>query len=77
MFATKLEQYREELKREARQDGKKEGMEEGLEKGREERALRVARRLLERGESISDVAEITELSEERVRDIQANPDHPS
>ena len=69
MFATKLEQYGEKLKREARK--------EGLEKGREEEAVRVARRLLARGESVYDVAEITELSEERVRDIQADPDHPS
>jgi predicted transposase/invertase (TIGR01784 family) len=72
MFATKLEQYGEKLKREAR----KEGLERGLEKGREENALRVARRLLARGESVSDVAEITELSEERIRALRVEDDTP-
>ena len=62
MFATKLEQYGEKLKRQAR--------EEGREEGREEESVRVARRLLGRGESVADVASITELSEERVREIQ-------
>ena len=54
MFATKLEQYGEKLKRQAR----------------EEEAVRVARRLLGRGESVADVASLTELSEERVREIR-------
>jgi predicted transposase/invertase (TIGR01784 family) len=58
MFATKLKQYGEELKREAR----------------EEEAVRVARRLLARGESVSDVTEITELSEERVRALREEDD---
>jgi predicted transposase/invertase (TIGR01784 family) len=62
MFATKLEQYGEKLKREAR--------EEGREKGRQEESVRVARRLLARGDSVADVASATELSEERVREIQ-------
>ena len=70
MFATKLEQYGEKLKREAR----KEGLERGLEKGREENALPVARRLLARGESVSEVAEITELSETRVRALRVEDD---
>ena len=57
MFATKLEQYGEKLKRQG-----------SREEGRE--AVRVARRLLARGESVADVASVTELSEERVREIQ-------
>ena len=41
-----------------------------VKKGREEESVRVARRLLARGQSVADVASITELSEERVREIQ-------
>ena len=61
MFATKLEQYGEKLKGEAREEGRK--------KGREEASVRVARRLLDRGHSASDVAAITDLSEQRVREL--------
>ena len=78
MFATKLEQYGEKLKRQAHEEGREEGHErgreqglhEGREKGRQEESVRVARRLLARGESVADVASVTELSEERVREIQ-------
>jgi predicted transposase/invertase (TIGR01784 family) len=82
MFATKLEQYGEKLKREAREEGREEGLErgreegreqgreEGRENGREEESVRVARRLLARGESVADVASVTELSEKRVREIE-------
>ena len=66
MFATKLEQYGEKLKRQAR--------EEALKEGREQNAVRVARRLLARGESVSAVAEITELSEERVLQLREEHD---
>jgi predicted transposase/invertase (TIGR01784 family) len=67
MFATKLEQYGEKLKRQAR--------EEGREEGREQNAVRVARRLLARGESVSDVAEITELSQAQVEELREELDN--
>ena len=70
MFATKLEQYGEKLRREAREEGREEGLERGREQGREEESVRVARRLLARGESVADVASVTQLLEERVREIQ-------
>jgi predicted transposase/invertase (TIGR01784 family) len=62
MFATKLEAYRKQLK--------DEGREEGLEQGREKTRRETAARLLRRGDSLEEVAEITGLSVDTVRQIR-------
>ncbi len=74
MFATKLEAYRKQLKDEGREEGLEEGLERGrergLEAGREQTRRETAARLLRRGDSLEDVAEITGLSVDTVRQIR-------
>ena len=53
MFGTKLERYKEELKQE----------------GRQQSLLSLARRLLERGDSVEAVAEVTELPLEHIQTL--------
>ena len=48
---------------------RRQGLEEGLEKGRKEGRETTALRLLERGFSPAEVAELTELSEDEVRGL--------
>lgn len=78
MFATKFQEYSRRLKNEGieeglekgREEGLSEGLEQGLDQGRTEgrvaEQLAIARRLLERGEAVKDVAELTGLSPEDV-----------
>ncbi len=49
--------------------GKQEGIEEGIEKGIEKRNREVALKLITRGMSISDIAEITDLSEAEIKKL--------
>ena len=46
--------------------GREEGIEKGIEKGREEAILSVAKRMLKKGRSVEEVADLTGLSEEIV-----------
>lgn len=46
--------------------GREIGVEEGMEKGREEAILSVARRMLNKGKTVEEVADLTGLSEEIV-----------
>ena len=77
----------EQLRRQGLEEGLEKGLEEGIEKGRiegrmegrkegqeQERKI-TARRLLERGFSQAEVAELTELSEDEVRAL-AQRDNP-
>lgn len=47
---------------------------QGLEKGAEQATLNLARRLLKRGDSVQEVADVTELPLERVRDLARGVD---
>jgi predicted transposase/invertase (TIGR01784 family) len=58
MFATKLEAYRKQL------------IEEGLEEGREQTRRETAVRLLRRGDTPEDVADITGLSVDTVNQLK-------
>ncbi len=58
MFATKFQEYSRRLK--------EEGLEQGHERGQTAERLAIARRLLDRGESVKDVADLTGLSTEDV-----------
>ena len=61
-----LAQLADKLREEGRQEGRQEGREEGREQGREEGRTEIARRLIAKGMSNEDVAEITGLSVEAV-----------
>jgi predicted transposase/invertase (TIGR01784 family) len=54
-----------------------EAMEEGLEKGARDKALEVAKGLLSKGMSLSDITELTKLSLAEVKRLamQDDPDH--
>jgi hypothetical protein len=70
-----LEQYVAEIdKAEARMEGMEKGiekgMEKGMEKGKEEKAFEVARSMLARRMSVSDIVDITGLNERDILSIQ-------
>ena len=54
--------------------GRREGIKEGMEKGREEAILQTARKLLELGIPIADVAKATGLSEEQINEKISSED---
>ena len=59
---TLLERDREKLE-EGREEGREEGIEEGIELAKK------VFKLLSKGESISNIAKICEISEEKVKEI--------
>jgi predicted transposase/invertase (TIGR01784 family) len=61
---------REEGHKEGREEGRKEGLKEGLKKGTEEGLKKTAKKMLEKGIDISDIKEITGLSENEIKEIQ-------
>jgi predicted transposase YdaD len=77
MFATKFQEYSRRLKEEGLEQGREEGLSEGLEQGLDEgrtegravERLAIARRLLERGETVEEVAELTGLSPDDVTNL--------
>ncbi|TVQ36199.1 MAG: Rpn family recombination-promoting nuclease/putative transposase [Spirochaetaceae bacterium] len=81
MFAASVEAYEKKLKAESLQQGLEQGLEKGLEKGIEQgrqqgieqgeqaRARQVARRLLDRGFSVAETADLAGLSEDEVRKL--------
>ena len=73
MFAASVEAYEKKLKAESLQQGIEQGIEQGLKNGRqqgiEQGKLQVARRLLGRGFSASETAELAGLSEQEVRNL--------
>ena len=46
------------------------GIEKGIEKGATEKALRVAEKMLRRGDSIEDIVDMTELLKEKVIELK-------
>ncbi len=65
MFATKFQEYSRRLK----EEGLEKGLEKGLEQGQTAERLAIARRLLDRGEPVETVAELTGLSVDEVRQL--------
>ncbi|GHV04965.1 hypothetical protein FACS189416_4040 [Bacteroidia bacterium] len=53
----------------ARSEGREEGEAEGREKGLEEKSIEVAKRSLLKGYSIDEIAELTDLTLEQIKDI--------
>jgi len=82
----KYEKYLENLASEidiietAKEEGREEGREEGIEKGREEgreeggneKAVRIAEKMIKRGDCIGDIIELTELTHEEVSKLQVS-----
>ena len=70
MFATKFQEYSRRLKEEGLEEGLEKGREAGLSEGlgqgrtegRTAERIAIARRLLERGETVEEVAAVTGLS---------------
>ena len=65
MFAASVEAYEKKLKAESLQ----QGIEKGLEQGEQARARQVAQRLIDRGFSVSETADIAGLPEDAVRKL--------
>lgn len=53
-------------------DAKSEGMAKGIEKGIAEGVAKVARKMIARRDSISDIADVTGLTEEKIRQLTNN-----
>jgi predicted transposase/invertase (TIGR01784 family) len=64
-FMTLLERDREKIA-----EGIEKGREEGRQEGSTEKALRVAEKMLRRGDSLEDIVDITELPMEKVLELR-------
>ena len=60
---------KEQALKEGKEEGLAEGLAEGIEKGQKKEKINNARRMLEKGYPIEDIAEITELTEEEIKNI--------
>lgn len=62
----KIMEIMNSYERKGREIGVEEGIEKGREEGREEAILSVAKRMLEKGKTTEEIADLTGLSEEIV-----------
>jgi predicted transposase/invertase (TIGR01784 family) len=72
-FMILLERYREKIeegREQGRVEGEAKGINIGIEKGSTEKALRVAEKMLRRGDSLEDIVDITELPMEKVLELK-------
>ena len=46
------------------------GIEKGIEKGTNDKAIRIAKKMINRGDSINDIADITELPKEKIIELK-------
>ena len=53
-----------------RKEGLKEGMKEGMKEGWAENNIQIAKRMLDKGLSIDLIMEITELTKDKIREIE-------
>ena len=51
--------------------GREKGLERGLERGREETQREIALNLLKKGIEVSDISEITSISEDEIKALQS------
>ena len=69
-FKAELERMdHEQMMYEAKRDGKKEGIKEGIVKGVKEEKIQIAKNMLKKGMSISDIIEITGLTKEEIEKL--------
>ena len=64
-----LEEGIQEGRQKGLQEGRQEGIQEGRQEGRQEERETMARKLIATGMSVSQVAQLTELSEARVMEL--------
>lgn len=57
-------------KNNAREEGREEGIKEGTEKGKKDEKIAIAKKLLKKGYSVEQIMEITDLSEDEIKEIQ-------
>ena len=51
-------------------EGKEQGLKEGKEKGKKENQLEIAKKMLNKGKSIEEIIEFTELSKEEIKELE-------
>ena len=61
---------REEGWAEGKIEGREEGRAEGMNMGEIQKALRIAEKMLRRGDSVEDISELTELLPEKVAELK-------
>ena len=54
---------------EGRQEGRQEGIQEGRQEGREEERIKIAKKMLQKGNDVETIIEMTELSREKVESL--------
>lgn len=69
LLKSNIKTEREEGKLEGLQEGLQKGLQEGLQKGSREKALSIARKLKTAGMDETQIAEITGLKEEEIREL--------
>ena len=65
----KMESYYDKCMKDIYDEGMEQGMEQGIEQGAEQKQIEVAIKMIARGDSINDVADITGLSVEKVTEL--------
>ena len=65
-----VREIEQESLQKGREQGREQGREEGREEGRKEEKQEVAERMFRKGSSVSDVVDITGLSEKDAEDIR-------
>ena len=65
----KMESYYDRCMKDIYDEGMEQGMEQGIEQGAEQKQIEVAIKMIARGDSINDVADITGLSVEKVTEL--------
>lgn len=71
VYQEALEEGRQEGRQEALEEGRQEGRQEGLERGQLQAKLAMIPRLLQRGLSLEELAEVLELDIETIRQAAA------
>ena len=58
-----------ELREEGLEEGRKEGRKEGREQGQKESQIKIAKKMLDKGKSIEEIIEFTELTREEIEKL--------
>jgi predicted transposase/invertase (TIGR01784 family) len=66
-YYASLKAYRDDIA--TLKTAKREGREEGIEEGKQEKAIEMAKKCLKRGMSVPDIADLTGLTEDEIRNI--------
>ena len=64
-----MESYYDKCMKDIYDDGMEQGMKQGIEQGAEQSKIEIAMKMIARGDSINDVADITGLSIEKITEL--------